>query len=68
MKNETTKNFDGKLYKYVSPESTEEANLILVVVNYNEVTNRVIVQPINCSLSIVPQSLVSLTDIKEFNY
>jgi len=50
-----------KPVKFIEPLNEEEAKLIFKVVNFNEVTNRCYIQPINLvGMSIIPQQLVSV--------
>lgn len=53
----------AKPVKLSSPEPGEE-HLIFRVTNYNEVTNRCYIQPLNGKLNIVGQELVSINDIE----
>ena len=54
----------GEKVKLKNPVDKDEAKLIFVVKNVNEVTRRVYIQPINTGLSLPPQELVSFDDIK----
>lgn len=50
------------MYKLVNPYIGEE-NLIYIIVNHNEVTNMVIIECINCGMSINPQETVNISEI-----
>ena len=52
-----------KPVKLRNPEEGEE-NLIFKIVNYNKGTRRCYIEPINSNLSIPPQELVSIDDVK----
>ncbi|GAB4286327.1 MAG: hypothetical protein Kow0098_01380 [Ignavibacteriaceae bacterium] len=54
----------SKPVKFIKPLNKAESKLIFRVVNYNEVTNRVYIQPINTNLTFPPQELVSIDDIE----
>lgn len=54
----------SKPVKLIKPQNKAEAKLIFKVVNYNEVTNRVYIQPLNIDLTFPPQELVSIYDIE----
>ena len=54
----------SKPVKFIKPLNKSEAKLIFNVVNYNEVTNRVYIQPLNINLTFPPQELVSIDDIE----
>lgn len=49
---------------FIRPLNKAEAKLIFTVVNYNEVTKRVYIQPLNSNLTFPPQELVSIDDIE----
>ena len=49
--------------RLTNPQPGEEA-LVFKIVNYNEVTQRIIIVPLNSDLKIPPQELVSLEDVK----
>ena len=51
-----------KPVKLVRPEDGEE-NLIFKITNFNELTGRCYIEPINSDLSIPPQELVSIDDV-----
>ena len=53
----------NKPVKLKFPEVGEE-NVIYKVVNYNELTKRCYIEPINLNFSIPPQELVSVNDIE----
>ena len=54
----------SKPVKIIRPLNDAEAKLIFKVVNYNEVTNRVYIQPLNINLTYPGQELVSIDDIE----
>jgi len=54
----------SKPVKFIKPLNQAEAKLIFKVVNYNEVTNRVYIQPLNINLSYPGQEIVSIDDIE----
>lgn len=54
----------SKPVKFIKPQNNAEAKLIFKVVNFNEVTNRVYIQPLNINLTFPSQELVSIYDIK----
>jgi|GEM_PF-2154065 len=54
----------SKPVKFIKPQYKEEAKLIFKVVNYNEVTERVYIQPLNLDLAFPGQELVSIEDIE----
>jgi hypothetical protein len=54
----------SKPIKFIKPLNKSEAKLIFKVVNYNEVTNRVYIQPLNIDLRYPGQELVSIDDIE----
>jgi hypothetical protein len=54
----------SKPVKFIKPLNEAEAKLIFKVVNYNDVTNRVYIQPINIDLTYPGQELVSIDDIE----
>jgi hypothetical protein len=54
----------SKPVKFINPQNEEEAKIIFWVANYNEVTNRVYIQPLNLDLALPGQELVSVEDIK----
>lgn len=54
----------SKPVKFIRPLNKSEAKLIFKVVNYNEVTNRVYIQPLNINITFPPQELVSIYDIE----
>lgn len=54
----------SKPVRLINPEDQDEAKLIFSVVNYNEVTNRVYIQPLNLDLPFPGQELVSVEDIE----
>lgn len=54
----------SKPFKFINPLNDEEAKLIFQVVNFNEVTNRVYIQPLNLDLVFLGQELVFVEDIE----
>ena len=52
-----------KPVKLRKPEKGEE-DLEFKIVNYNEVTRRCYIEPVNSKLSIPPQELVSIDDVE----
>lgn len=50
--------------KFINPLNDEEAKLVFQVVNFNEVTNRVYIRPLNLNLAFPGQELVSAEDIE----
>lgn len=54
----------SKPVKFIKPLNDEEAKLIFQVVNFNEVTNRVYIRPLNLDLPFPGQELVSVEDIE----
>ncbi len=52
-----------KPVKLRRPEKGEE-KLIFKIVNYNEGTRRCYIEPVNSTLSIPPQELVSIDDVE----
>jgi hypothetical protein len=59
----TTIDFN-KQVKYINPNDEVEANQVFIVVNYNEVTNRVIIEWVNTDMPIRPTFLASIEDIE----
>ncbi len=53
----------SKPVKLKHPQPGEE-NIIYRVANYNEVTNRVYIFPVNMDFAIPPQELVSVFDVE----
>ena len=53
----------SKLVKFKNPQNVKEI-LLFKVVNYNEGTNRVIIEIIDDTYPFRPQELVSIEDIK----
>lgn len=51
-----------KTVKYSNPQQGEE-DFIFKVINYNENTQRVLIQSVNCNFTIKPTELVSINDI-----
>lgn len=53
------------LNKYVKLKNPEhgEKDVIYKVVNYNNVTRRCYIEPINLSIPLPPQELISIDDI-----
>lgn len=49
--------------QFINPAEGEE-DLIFKVTNYNDVTNRVYITPINSTMSIPGEELFSITDIQ----
>lgn len=54
----------SKPVKFIKPQNNAEAKLIFKIVNFNEVTNRVYIQPLNIDLAFPGQELVSIEDIE----
>lgn len=54
----------SKPVKFIKPQNNDEAKLIFKVVNFNEVTNRAYIQPLNINLAFPGQELVSIYDIE----
>ncbi len=54
----------SKPIKFIKPLNEAEAKQIFKVVNYNEFTNRVYIQPLNIKLAFPQQQLVSIEDIE----
>jgi len=54
----------SKPVKFIKPQDEAEAKLNFKVANYNEVTNRVYIQPLNINLAFPGQELVSIDDIE----
>lgn len=52
----------NKNVKLKNPEPGEE-DIIYRVVNYNEMTKRCYIEPINLSIPLPPQELISIDDI-----
>lgn len=54
----------SKPVKFINPQNEEEAKIIFRVANYNEVTKRVYIQPLNLDLAIPGQELVSVENVE----
>ena len=52
-----------KQVRFSNPQQGEE-NMIFNIVNYNEVTNRVLIEWINSKMTINPSFLVSVDDVE----
>jgi len=52
--------------KLINPTNEKEKNLVYRIVNYNEITQRVYITPINSDLLVPGQELVSISEV--YNY
>ena len=50
--------------KLVNPVNKDESDLIYRITNYNEHTSRIYITPINGSLRIASEELVSVNDVQ----